>query len=40
MENIIAKIEEIQNMPSNNDNDKKNIEKAWYEYVESLGQGI
>ena len=40
MENITSKIEEIQNMPNNNDNDKKNIEKAWYEYVESLGQGI
>lgn len=30
------KFEDIQNMTNNNDDDKKNIENAWYEYVEFL----
>ena len=33
------KIEEINNLPNNN-NDRKKIELAWYNFVKSLGTGL
>ena len=34
------KIEEIINLPNNNNNDRKKIELAWYNSVKSLGTGL
>ena len=40
LNSIQNKIEEINNFPKNNNNDRRKIELAWYDFIISLGRGL
>ena len=40
LNSIQNKIEEINNLPNNNNKDRKKIELAWYDFIKSLGRGL
>ena len=40
LNSIQNKIEEINNLPNNNNNDRRKIELAWYDFIKSIGRGL
>ena len=40
LNSIQNKIEEINNLPNNNNNDRRKIELAWYDFIKSLGRSL
>ena len=40
LNSIQNKIEEINNLPNNNNNDRRKIELALYDFIKSLGRGL
>ena len=40
LNSVQDKIKEINSLPNNNNNDRRKIELAWYDFVKSLGTGL
>ena len=40
LNSVQDKIKGINSLPNNNNNDRRKIELAWYDFVKSLGTGL